>query len=111
MALAPVSTLLVFIQCLLSVLVAGSSPKRGLALVSGSESDLGKANGGQCSWFYNWSPNPPATAAAGLAFVPMQWGRDNAAGFADAVRKAGAKTILVCRVLATFDEVKRDSRS
>ncbi|KAJ7507301.1 glycosyl hydrolase catalytic core-domain-containing protein [Mycena galericulata] len=74
--------------------VAGGSAKRGLALVQGNESDLRKASGGQCNWFYNWSPAPTASVPSGLNFVPMQWGRANVQGFADTVRKSGAKTIL-----------------
>lgn len=87
--------IIVFVQYLLARSVAGSSPKRGVALAQGGEPDLGKAGGGQCSWLYNWSPAPPASVPSGLTFTPMQWGRDNAQGFADAVRKTGAKTILV----------------
>jgi len=93
MAQMPV-LIIVFVQYLLAMSVAGSSPKRGVALAQGGEPDLGKAGGGQCSWLYNWSPAPPASVPSGLTFTPMQWGRDNAQGFADAVRKAGAKMIL-----------------
>ncbi|KAJ7624968.1 hypothetical protein DFH06DRAFT_1339755 [Mycena polygramma] len=84
----------VVLYFLLPTTVAGRNPKRGLPLVQGSEADLAKANGGQCSWYYNWSPTPPASSPAGLAFVPMQWGRDNVEQFADIVRRSGAKTIL-----------------
>ncbi|KAJ7701765.1 hypothetical protein B0H17DRAFT_1242008 [Mycena rosella] len=85
----------VLIQCLLSATsVGGSNPKRGLAVVQGSESDLGKVSGSECSWFYNWSPTPATSAPVGIAFVPMQWGRENVAEFADTVRRAGAKTIV-----------------
>ncbi|KAJ6591128.1 hypothetical protein DFH09DRAFT_1259430 [Mycena vulgaris] len=95
MAPALTLTFLALIQCLLSATsVAGRNPKRGLPLVQGSDSDLGKARDGQCSWFYNWSPTAPVSLPAGLTFVPMQWGRDNVAEFADTVRKAGARTIL-----------------
>ncbi|KAF8208342.1 hypothetical protein K438DRAFT_1755035 [Mycena galopus ATCC 62051] len=87
---------LLALQFLLStVCVAGRNPKRGLPLVQGSESDLNKASSGQCSWFYNWSPTPPASAQhVGLEFVPMQWGRQNVGAFVDVVRKNGAKTAL-----------------
>ncbi|KAJ6610462.1 hypothetical protein B0H10DRAFT_2166048 [Mycena sp. CBHHK59/15] len=61
-------------------MAAASNPKRGLPLVQGSAPDLPKATGGQCSWFYNWSPSAPTNAS--LVF------------FAAAVTQAGASTIL-----------------
>ncbi|KAJ7846375.1 hypothetical protein B0H14DRAFT_2584205 [Mycena olivaceomarginata] len=93
--MVPALKILVALQILLSMTpVVGRNPKRGLPLVQGSESDLGKASSGQCSWFYNWSPNPPASAHTGLEFVPMQWGRENVAQFINTVQMNGAKTIL-----------------
>ncbi|KAJ7164957.1 glycosyl hydrolase catalytic core-domain-containing protein [Mycena filopes] len=84
------------IQLFLSTFAAARNPKRGFPLVAGSESDLGRANNGQCSWFYNWSPSPsPAVKVPpGLTFVPMQWGRDNVGQFLDSVRRSGAQTVL-----------------
>ncbi|KAJ7481645.1 hypothetical protein FB451DRAFT_1338348 [Mycena latifolia] len=96
--MVPAYKFLVLVQCLLSAThVRGSNPKRGLPVVQNSESDLGKANGGQCSWFYNWSPTPPTSA-------PL-WGRDNVAGFTDTVHRVGAKTIL------SFNEPDMTSQS
>ncbi|KAJ7099701.1 hypothetical protein C8R44DRAFT_747630 [Mycena epipterygia] len=89
--------LLALLPCLLFTAprVAGSNPKRGLSLVQGSESDLVKANGGDCSWFYNWAPTPPASLpAVNLDFIPMQWGSGDIEGFADTVRAGGWSTIL-----------------
>ncbi|KAJ6588480.1 hypothetical protein B0H19DRAFT_1205890 [Mycena capillaripes] len=94
--MVPASGIVIALQFLLSTttFVAGRNPKRGLPLVQGSESDLVRAIGGQCSWFYNWSPTAPVSAPAGLAFVPMQWGRENVGQFAETVRRIRAKTIL-----------------
>ncbi|KAF7341979.1 Glyco-hydro-cc domain-containing protein [Mycena venus] len=94
-SMVPALKILVFLQLLLSTtFVAGGNPKRGLTVVQGSESDLVKASSGQCSWFYNWSPTPPASTHAGLEFVAMQWGREDIAQFANIVRRNGAKTVL-----------------
>ncbi|KAJ7757058.1 hypothetical protein B0H16DRAFT_1689744 [Mycena metata] len=92
-----IGTLKIFVALILtlSTSVVGRNPKRGFPLVTGNEGDLVKANNGQCSWFYNWSPSPsPAVVPPGLAFVPMQWGRENIAQFVNTVRKSGAKTVL-----------------
>jgi hypothetical protein len=93
----PALKILAVLQFLLCTTTAARrNHKRGLPLVQGSESDLAKAIGGDCTWMYNWSPTPPASApASGLTFVPMQWGRENVERFVDTVHKVGAKTILV----------------
>ncbi|KAJ6481727.1 hypothetical protein C8R45DRAFT_932487 [Mycena sanguinolenta] len=65
--------------------VTGINLKRGLGPVPGSESDLVKASSGQCSWFYNWSPNPPSSD---------HWGSQDIESFADIIHKIDAKTIL-----------------
>ncbi|KAJ7031608.1 glycosyl hydrolase catalytic core-domain-containing protein [Mycena alexandri] len=91
---ANLSGLKVALNSLLNACLASRNPKRGFPLVTGSEADLVKTNNGQCSWFYNWSPSPSPAVPAGLAFVPMQWGRENVAQFVDTVRKSGAKIVL-----------------
>ncbi|KAG6879368.1 hypothetical protein C0992_003188 [Termitomyces sp. T32_za158] len=75
-----------------------TTSKRGMAFSAAeTPGDIINANQtkSQINWQYDWgSIAPEYLAVDGIEYIPMQWGSANIEGFADAVQKQGAKTIL-----------------
>jgi len=76
-----------------------TTAKRGLAFAAGdTPGDLYNANqtGSHVSWIYDWASTPPAyITESHIEYIPMQWGSEGIDRFPDAVKRQGARSILV----------------